>query len=74
MSNICVPQTLYEKLQAKKKTNFEKRLGYLGLKNFSVNEVKELFKQFLYLILLAKVRNRKRPTRSTKAPTLFEFL
>ena len=73
MSNIFVPQTLYKNLQEKKK-NFEKLLGYLSFQNLSVNVVKELFKEYLYLILLAKVGKCKRPTGSTKVPALFEFL
>ena len=42
MSNTFVPQTFYEKLRTKKKEKFET--------NISVNVIKELFKESLYLI------------------------
>ena len=66
MSNTFVPQTLYENLRAKK-LNFEKLLGYLSFLKPQCQRivVKELFKEFLYLILLAKVG---------KVPALFVFL
>ena len=51
MSNtLIVLQKLFEKLQIKKKKTFEKLLGYLSFQNLSVKVVKELFKEFLYLI------------------------
>ena len=69
--HICSLNIIW-KVTGKKKKEFWKTFRVFEFfKNLRVNVVKELFKEYLYLMLLAKVGKCKRPTGSTKVPALF---